>query len=501
MTHTHFLERASILPKSYKFDEKDFELVFQHSVLGIGIVGMDGKWLKVNEAMINTFGYFESEMMEMTFQDITHPEDINIGIEAMKSLSSGRADNLRLEKRYIHKNGRVVHAIVSTAVVRDEEGVPKYLVSQVQDISEQKRAELQANLIVDSTFDGYWDWVIQEDYKYMSPRFWEMFGYDPADKRHHPSEWIEVIFPEDREKTLRNFELHAKSKGTHPFYQESRFRHADGSTVWVICKGAVIEWDRNGKPLRMVGTHTDITALKQAQQALAQSSKMVALGEMAGGVAHEINNPLAVIMGHANRLRSLSEKGGLTKEDVLETSHKLEKTALRISKIVKGLRVYSREVDNEELQDVLVSELIDDTLSFCMEKFRSYGIQIIVDVEPSHAQICCRPIQISQVLLNLLNNSFDAIKNQADRWIEIKFSMVSEGSRIEVSDSGKGIPSDIQDKIMEPFFTTKPVGVGTGLGLSICSGIVSAHGGVLTLLQGRPHTTFRLALPCKEFLR
>lgn len=484
-----------------KFKSNDFELAFEHSPIGMAIVGMDGSLLKVNPSFIETFGYSEKEIEGMTFYDLTYPEDLLLGDRAINDFREGRLNSIKFEKRYIHKNGRIIYALLSTSVVRNSNGASKYMVSQIQDISEQKRAELQARLIVESTVDGYWDWRIQEGYAYMSPRFWEMFGYEPSQKKHHLSEWADVIFEEDKEKATKNFDLHVQTKGEHPYCQESRFRHADGRTVWVLCRGSVVEWDTNGRPLRMMGTHTDITDLKMAQQALAQNSKMVALGEMAGGIAHEINNPLAVIMGYSNRLRILCDQGELDTEQVLRTCEKLEQTSLRISRIVKGLRIYSRDVENEELKEILVNDLIEDTLSFCIEKFRSHGIELNVHIHPEEASIVCRPIQISQVLLNLLNNAFDAIRDRREKWIRVEFTQDQDESRIVVVDSGPGIPESIKDKVMEPFFTTKPVGVGTGLGLSICSGIVSVHGGVLSLLDSEPHTTFCVAIPSEEYIR
>ncbi|NNF06895.1 MAG: PAS domain-containing protein [Candidatus Eisenbacteria bacterium] len=114
--------------------------------------------------------------------------------------------------------------------------------------------------------DGFWDWRIQEDYEYMSPRFWEMLGFEPHEKAHHPSEWQRQIYPEDLEIALLNFKKHVATKGEHPFWQELRYKHKKGYEVWVLCRGRVIEWDDDGQPVRMVGTHADITTIKQAME-------------------------------------------------------------------------------------------------------------------------------------------------------------------------------------------------------------------------------------------
>ena len=122
--------------------------------------------------------------------------------------------------------------------------------------------------------DGIWDWYIQDNYEYMSPRFWEIFGYDHKEKKPDPKEWQELIFKEDLTLALKNFDKHVETKGKYPFLQESRYRHKNGSTVWVLCRGKVIEWDKGGAPIRMIGTHTDITPLKELQETLDLKTKM-----------------------------------------------------------------------------------------------------------------------------------------------------------------------------------------------------------------------------------
>lgn len=124
---------------------------------------------------------------------------------------------------------------------------------------------------ISSSYDGYWDWHIQDDYEYMSPRFWEILGFKPEEKTHHPSQWQEHIFEEDLKKTVDNFNKHIATKGKHPFYQQVRYRHKNGSTVHVICRGKVVQWDSNGDAVRMIGAHTDVTAQKKVADDLKES--------------------------------------------------------------------------------------------------------------------------------------------------------------------------------------------------------------------------------------
>ncbi|NCN40139.1 PAS domain S-box protein [bacterium] len=477
------------------FKAQDFESAFNNSAIGMALVGPFGSWLHVNAALIKLFGYSREELGRLTFQDLTLEEDLEIGRTNMIALRSGEESSMTFEKRYVHKSGEIVYAMVNTTAVRGESGDLLYLISQIQDITEQKKAELQARLIMNSTMDGYWDWRIKDNYEYMSPRLWEMLGVDPETKRHHPKEWMDHLFEADQSKALESFKAHVRSRGEEPYFQELRFSHADGSTVWVIRKGQVVEWAEDGIPLRMVGSHTDITGLKVAERVLAQSSKMIALGEMASGIAHEINSPLAIIVGHASHLRDLAESGKLSHEDIINSCEKLEKTSMRISKVIRGLRLYSRNLENEEFQKTLVIDVIKDTLDICLEKFRMNEVEVRIKISDPQLYIYCRPVQMSQVFLNLLNNSFDALRDQEEKWIQIEAYRFEGDVRLVVSDSGKGVPKPIQDKIMRPFFTTKEVGEGTGLGLSICNGIIESHQGQFSFLGNQPHPSFSIRLP------
>lgn len=142
------------------------------------------------------------------------------------------------------------------------QGKVDQIVGTFQDVTEEVEKNNQLELILNSVSEGYFDWKMAEDYEYMSPRFWEILGYRPEDKLHHPSEWQKLVHPDDLQTALINFDLHVKTKGEHPFCLDVRYLHANGEYVWVKCEGTVKEWAPDGSPLRMVGTHQNINQEK-----------------------------------------------------------------------------------------------------------------------------------------------------------------------------------------------------------------------------------------------
>lgn len=243
---------------------------------------------------------------------------------------------------------------------------------------------------------------------------------------------------------------------------------------------------------------TASAALMDAQSKLISAAKMSALGEMAAGIAHEINTPLGVMSMRLEQMEECLNEGDLDSLDFLDALHVLRATTERIAKIVSGLRFFARDGRRSESKQVKVSSIIEETLNFCQERIASCEIHLQINrADPAFIEsVCtCRSVEISQVLLNLLNNAFDAIEPLQNKWIKIHVAEVSDEVEISVTDCGQGVSPQVQEKIMQPFFTTKDIGKGTGLGLSISKGIMEEHGGRLFLDLASPNTKFVMRLP------
>lgn len=224
------------------------------------------------------------------------------------------------------------------------------------------------------------------------------------------------------------------------------------------------------------------------------SSRLSSLGEMAGGIAHEINNPLAIMTGYLHVLEKLiTEKPN----EVKQMKHVVEKAtrnSKRIEKIVRGLRTYSRNAADDPMELESLKQIILETIPFCKERFMARGVELIIkDIDPS-IKILCRETEISQVIVSILNNSFDAIENMEEKWISIEAKSNGSEVLLWITDSGLGISSDIAQKVFDPFFTTKEVGKGTGLGLSIARNIIVNHHGKIDFDLGSPNTRVVITL-------
>lgn len=255
----------------------------------------------------------------------------------------------------------------------------------------------------------------------------------------------------------------------------------------------------------VVTSFADITDLRNSEikrlsleSQLSESSRLSALGEMAGGIAHEINNPLSIIRGKAAVLKRKYQDGVLDDATATKEFQVIENTVDRIAKIIKGLKTYSRNADNDPFDTVSLSGILDDTLELCRERFKNELVKIDIEKD-SKLHVKCRSAQISQIIMNLLINSLDAIQKNSEKWIKIQIFQNADLVCFKITDSGNGIDPAIVKKIMQPFFTTKEVGKGTGLGLSISKGIAESHGGKLEYDETSKNTSFILTLPKAEF--
>ena len=214
---------------------------------------------------------------------------------------------------------------------------------------------------------------------------------------------------------------------------------------------------------------------------------------MASGIAHEIRNPLAAISIAAEQLAECKRI-----EDVPKLAARCKRITARITKIVDGLSSFARDATADPFVTAGVGQIVADTLELCQRRFAAHEVDLSVPAVPPALVVECRPVQIEQVLVNLLNNAHDAVESAAERWVRLEIESTADRLEISVTDSGRGIPGELRRQIFEPFFTTKGPGRGTGLGLSVSRGLAEAHQGTLELDEHAAHTRFVLRLPLHQ---
>lgn len=258
----------------------------------------------------------------------------------------------------------------------------------------------------------------------------------------------------------------------------------DGSVHRMIAIGISVD--------ELVNVRKELTA----QTAKAQySAKLASLGEMAGGLAHEVNNPLMIVQGSLDELRALVSRPMPPSAETLSAPiQRGLKAVERVTKIMSSLLLFSRQVETDPFEVLPGKVVLEDTLELCRARFGSAHIELRVEMEGQFS-LRCRRTQISQVIFNLLNNAYDAVIDAPTKVVSISMREADGMARIEVSDSGPGISPEIAARMFEPFFTTKPPGKGTGLGLSISQGIIARHGGKLQLGRSTGGATFIIELP------
>jgi C4-dicarboxylate-specific signal transduction histidine kinase len=227
---------------------------------------------------------------------------------------------------------------------------------------------------------------------------------------------------------------------------------------------------------------------------LLQNSKLASLGEMASGIAHEINNPLAIIKGNVALMELQLNNVPPDLARLKKSTGTIDNATDRVATIIKGLRMFARDASADRPVNLALGHVLNTTLQFCQGRFMSHGIELRVSIEPNPLPVHGRETELAQAFLNLLTNAFDASLESTERWVEARLSREGDHAVLSIMDSGPGVPDKHRQRITEPFFTTKPVGKGTGLGLSVTQGIVSGHGGELQLKDGSP-TTFVVRLP------
>jgi len=444
----------------------------------------------VNDAMVRMLGYGSRE--ELLRADVSaHLYPNPASRERVLQALAARGVLRNYEETLRRKDGSLLHTLQNVTAVRDAKGQIAQIRGLMLDVTEQKNFQAQLQRERDfnqKILNTTQSMILVLDtaglIAYANPRCYET-GYRKDEMIGHPLvDWVEPTHRPEFEGALET-----TAHGQQVENLELRVRRGDDSMGHFSVSLSPMR-DEQDTVNSLVVVMTDITDAVMLQAKLAHSEKMATIGRLVSGVAHEVNNPLAAILGFTDLLLENPEVPVNAKEDLQIILHETQRT----KDIVQDLLSFARQRPARR-EAVQVNAVLRQTIKLRSYDFASHGVEVIETMEENLEPVLGDAQQLQQVFLNILNNAYDAVQETQRRGqIEIRTARSGHSVEVRVSDNGIGISEP--ERIFDPFYTTKQAGKGTGLGLSICYGIVRAHGGEIQCWNNDGEgSTFVVRLP------
>jgi two-component system, NtrC family, sensor kinase len=509
--------------------EQRFKAIARAALDAMVVMDAFGRVRFWNRAAEQIFGWSASEALGKKVHELlAPPTQLNSSREGLNDWAREGASHMfeRVQRlRARHRDGHEIDIELALVPIRQQGhwqafGIIRDVTAQAREEERIREAEARWQFALEGGGDAVWDWNIVSGGMLFGPRYKAMLGYGEHEFENTFEGFFARLHPDDQARVSARLDEAIRDR-TCGYRCDFRMRCGDGDYRWIHSRGLITERDAAGQPTRMVGTNRDITEQRAAdlalQQQLAetqrlnmrleemniqllQSEKMASLGQLAAGVAHEMNTPLGFVGsnlgtlktyveklfwmteqclagdGDAERIKRLRESEAADiayfREDLPGLFRETKDGIDRLSRIVSDLRDFSR-VGDQTWEYCDLHQCLDSTLNILRNELKHKAT--VVREYGQLPQVWCVASQLNQVFLNLLVNASHAI--DVGGTITVRTRTEERGVRVDVSDTGCGIEPANLRRIFEPFFTTKPVGRGTGLGLSIAYGIVQKHGG------------------------
>jgi PAS domain S-box-containing protein len=481
--------------------EDRFRTVFNQAASGMALIDLDGSFLRVNGALTQMLGYSERELLQRTWQEVTHTDDIDVSVRHIDQVLLGQMV-YPIEKRVIHKNGNVVDVLFNLAAIYGKMKMPLYFAAQFEDITQIKAAQAALNerderyrQIFEADLSGVYTTTSEGKLAMCNNVMAKILGFT-----HHKEAIgtnILDFYKDPAQRSLLKAQLASKK---HVEHFEIELVRKDGSVVQCLVN-AIGRFDAQGKLIEIQGYLMDVTRLKSLENQLLHAQKMESIGTMAGGVAHDFNNLLMGIMGNTSLMLLEKEKGDpdyhrlKSIEQLIESGSDLTRQLLGFA---KGGKYEVRTSD--------LNKIIRRSIRIFARTHKQ--IQVSTDLSEELKWVEADRSQFDQVLYNLYLNAWQAMENggrldirtrnrQLDQTTAEPYGLKpGEYAQVTVQDTGIGMDIKTQQRIFDPFFTTKERERGTGLGLASAYGIIKNHAGSITV-QSSPDqgSCFSILLP------
>jgi PAS domain S-box-containing protein len=485
---------ASILARDItgnRDKEQRFSQLFESLQEGVYISNAEGKFLEVNPALVSILGYeSKDDLLQLP------PEQLNVETGQEPVLGRGGSQSGRTRTREVRlrrKDGGVAVCVDTSSGVMEDGRIVRYQGTLV-DVTEKRNMERQLRRqeefrlhLLESFPDLILVLDLEGQYTFVSARISDLLGYGPEQLMGRNIDDAENTSPE-----LAALYHTVATGETSRTSCEYGSRHHDGSWRTMLGMASPL-LDAEGKPAGVIISVRDVTTEKKLEQQIIQSERLAAMGQMIGGFAHELNNPLTSILGMAELLQENESSEGARKQLAV-----LHKEARRAAEIVQNLQYFARPPAPGRSQ-VNLNELVQRTVQMQAYPLRKSNITVDFLPEPNIPAIIADPNQLMQVFLNLLLNAEQAIRESREKGtIRVRMGRKPDSVWIVFQDDGPGIAPENLTHIFDPFFTTKRPGRGTGLGLSICKTVLREHGGNIEAASAPDGgAVFTITLPVK----
>jgi len=468
-----------------ELDQNKFYKTFDHSPIGMALVSPTGNWMKVNDSLCKILGYSRDELSDLTFQDITHPDDLNKDMKHLKKMLHGDLIAFSVEKRYIHKNGKIIWVLLSMSLVWNNNHTPLYFVSQVMDITDRivktekliKKGHGISN-IIRSRKIGTWEWHIDVDVFLCDDRCAAILGCRIDD--NYPdtmSKWLRSVHPEDLLPLQLKLDDCLRNKSD--YHCEYRMKHRRGDWIWLESHAEVIEWSAEGTPLMMLGTETDITFRKQIEVEQKNAVELISgQNEQLISFAHIISHNLRSHAGNFQMLLDLllQENEAKEKDIIIDL---LQQNANNLSDTITNLNeVVNIQLNGQqELKPLNLVEQINQTITNLKETIEAEQACISVYVDPA-VTIYYNQAYLESILFNFLSNAIKYRHPARKPLISVLASIYEGGIILEIKDNGLGIDLERYGKKLFGMYKTFHAHQDArGIGLFITKNQVESMGG------------------------
>lgn len=490
-----------------KISEDRFRTLFDKAASGIALCDSDGNYLRVNGAFSNMIGYSKEELQSKNWRDITHSDSLNKTESLVADIYDGKEVH-PTEKKYLHKSGKIVWALLTIGLDREEVGRTQFYIAQAQDITQIKEVQARMRLrdkrykqLFEADLSGFYIATPSGILLLCNKVFVNVLGFKSVAELvgqnisrfyQRATTWSNLVEEIKTAQRVENLEV--------------ELLRSDGESRNIILN-AIGRFDENGQLLEIQGYIMDISEQKELEDKLIRAQKMEAIGLMAGGVAHDLNNILSGIVSYPDlMIRNLESDSQLIKP-----LSKMRDSGQRAAAVVADLLTVARGAANvRELHslDDLVIEYLNSPECGNL-RFLYPNITLHLDQTGTEGTIFCSPVHIKKCIMNLVTNGIEAIEGSGNVQVRVGEQTLLEeidGEEVscdyvtlEVEDNGTGISEQDRERIFEPFYTKKVMGrSGTGLGLAVVWNAVQDHGGQITVKSSSEGTIFTLFFPRYE---